>query len=214
MRQANRRKYHYVYRITRFDGKFYIGIHSTDDLDDGYFGSGKRLGYSVKKHGKSSHTKEILEFHPDREGVKLREAELVNEECLKDPLCMNLKLGGEGGWDHIDFSSGELRRRQSLGGAAANKIRTHYMVAKLKDPTFKQAWKDKISKGRLANPTDYTHSDEVKRKISESASNRTGELNSQYGTCWITRDSVNKKIRKELLDDFIQSGWSRGRYAA
>ena len=38
-RRVDQRKYHYIYKITRDDGKYYIGLHSTDDLDDGYLPS-------------------------------------------------------------------------------------------------------------------------------------------------------------------------------
>ena len=72
-------------------------MHSTDDLEDGYFGSGQLLWKSIKKHGKEKHTKEILEFLPSRKKLKDRERELVNEELLSDCLCMNLRVGGEGG---------------------------------------------------------------------------------------------------------------------
>jgi len=64
------KKFHYIYKITRNDGKYYIGLHSTDNIDDGYFGSGKRLRYSIRKHGKEAHTKEIIEFLPSREELK------------------------------------------------------------------------------------------------------------------------------------------------
>lgn len=73
-------------------------MHSTDSLEDGYIGSGTRLWHSIKKHGRESFSIEILEFLPDRESLKKREAELVNEELIIDQLCMNLKVGGEGGW--------------------------------------------------------------------------------------------------------------------
>ena len=98
MTRADQRKHHYIYKITRVDGsgKYYIGMHSTDDLDDGYFGSGTYLWHSINKHGKDAHSKEILEHLPSRKDLKLREKEIVNEELLGDPLCMNLKCGGEG----------------------------------------------------------------------------------------------------------------------
>lgn len=54
-KQASRRKYHYIYKTTcTITSKFYIGMHSTDNLEDGYVGSGKRLWYSINKHGKEN----------------------------------------------------------------------------------------------------------------------------------------------------------------
>lgn len=47
--------------------------------------------------------------------------------------------------------------------------------------------------------------------MSEIAKLRTGSRNSQFGTCWITKDQENKKIKKELLDQYIKIGWIRGR---
>jgi len=89
MRRADQRKYHYIYKITRDDGRYYIGMHSTDNLDDGYFGSGKLITLSIKKHGLERHKKEILEFLPSRTELKVREKELITEEILEDTLCMN-----------------------------------------------------------------------------------------------------------------------------
>lgn len=96
-RKAALRTFHYLYKIVRDDGKYYIGIHSTDDLNDGYFGSGKRLWQSIKRHGKDRHKMAILEFAPSRADVKKRELELVSPETIKDPLCMNLAQGGGAG---------------------------------------------------------------------------------------------------------------------
>ena len=121
MVRAQRRKYHYIYKITnKLNGKFYIGMHSTDNLDDGYFGSGKIINYSVNKHGIENHRVEILEFLDSREELKKREAEIVNEELLSDPLCMNSKFGGEGGWDHINIGSGEYQAKAGKNGATVS----------------------------------------------------------------------------------------------
>jgi hypothetical protein len=72
-------------------------MHSTNDLEDGYLGSGKRLRYSVRKHGKENHIKEILEFFDNREDLAKREAEIITENEIAKKDCMNLVLGGGGG---------------------------------------------------------------------------------------------------------------------
>jgi hypothetical protein len=33
-------KYHYIYKTTHNNGRYYIGRHTTDDLNDNYLGSG------------------------------------------------------------------------------------------------------------------------------------------------------------------------------
>jgi len=38
-----------------------------------------------------------------------------------------------------------------------------------------------------------------------------GEKNSQYGTCWIIKDGVNKKIKKEEIENYLKDGWIKGR---
>ncbi len=72
-------------------------MHSTKNKDDSYLGSGKILLLAIKKYGRSNFKKEILDTCPSREDLAKQEKEIVCEELLKNPLCMNLKLGGDGG---------------------------------------------------------------------------------------------------------------------
>ena len=46
-------KMHYfIYKtINITNDKFYIGVHKTDDLNDGYIGSGKYLNRAIAKYG-------------------------------------------------------------------------------------------------------------------------------------------------------------------
>lgn len=54
-------KYNYLYKIVcNVTGKFYYGIHSTNNLNDGYMGTGKRVLLSLRKHGRTNHSKTIL----------------------------------------------------------------------------------------------------------------------------------------------------------
>lgn len=85
---------HYIYKtVCKITNRFYIGMHSTFDLDDGYLGSGTRLQRSIKKYGRDNHHREILEFCQNRNTLVERERELITEELIHDPNCMNLEPG-------------------------------------------------------------------------------------------------------------------------
>ena len=56
------------------------------------------------------------------------------------------------------------------------------------------------------------HKEETKSKIGIANSiKQKGDRNSQFGTCWITKDGINKKIKKDELEIFIKFGWNKGR---
>lgn len=123
MVRAQRRKFHFIYKTTCLITKcYYVGMHSTDDLNDDYFGSGRRLKGSVKRYGEENHHREILEMFDDRDALRNREAEIVNDELLKDELCMNILPGGKGGWDFINASGKGLRTGSVVSAATRQKI--------------------------------------------------------------------------------------------
>src|SRR5574343_1086439 len=117
-------KFHFIYRTTNLlNGRYYVGLHSTNDVYDNYIGSGTRLWNEVNKYGLENFKREIVEYLPSRQELKERERSLVNEDKMKDPLCLNLKFGGEGGWDHITYEQ-QLQCQvigASLGGTACMK---------------------------------------------------------------------------------------------
>ena len=94
-------KYHYFYKITNnLNGHFYYGVHNTNNLNDGYMGSGTRLHYAYKKYGIENFTKEILKFFDTSKEAFEYESEVVNEDLIKDDNCYNIKQGGDG-WQTI-----------------------------------------------------------------------------------------------------------------
>ena len=178
------KRVHYIYKIVcTLNQKFYIGMHSTNNLEDGYFGSGKILKRSLNKYGKEFHTKEILEFLPDRESLKTREKELVNKSLLTESLCMNLQLGGGGGFS----SESQASNFYKAGGKAVWKIFRDKHLIKLKtDSEYKLAYCKKISNS-LIGRSGKNHTQEFKEKIGKINSERQlGKNNSQYGSFWIT----------------------------
>lgn len=211
------KKYHFIYKTTNLiTNKFYVGMHSTDDLEDGYFGSGKIIHYSVNKHGIENHKVEILEFLSSRDELKKREAEIVNEALLADPLNMNLKFGGNGGWDHtkdMDLAARNVKCNQKFIERYGN------------DKAFKVEFDNKCGENLKAGRAKRKElhgsanfgfgrklDDETKRKIAEKNSqNQTGIGNSQFGTCWICDGVEAKKIKKNDIQSWLDQGWRKGR---
>lgn len=217
--KTNLKKFHFIYRTTNMvNGRHYTGLHSTDDLEDGYLGSGKRFGYELNKYGRENFKREILEFLPSRAELKAREKTIVNEEMLKDPLCLNLKLGGEGGWDHA--------KNQSIAGkagAAATKL-------KLMDADYRKAWSERSTAANLAAYENgrvpsgafaNKQMEMVERARSAPAvakrkatyierKHQQGEHNSQFGSAWVT-NGTPIKIKRDQLDEYLSRGYRQGR---
>jgi hypothetical protein len=209
--RADKRRYHYIYKITRFDCKYYIGMHSTNNLDDGYFGSGKLITRSIKKHGIEKHTKEILEFLGTRDLLKLRERELVDEEIINDPLCMNLQLGGGGGFISQEHREKFFAAAKLTGTVNLKKIRKETSYERGKEIAVKII-ESRRKSGKPMNGGGRPHSASAKKKISEANSiSQAGEKNSQFGSCWVIKDVKPIKIKKEQLDEYLLNGYRRGR---
>jgi len=209
----NKRKYHFIYKTTNvITGRYYYGMHSTDNLNDNYLGSGHRLWYSIRKYGKENHKREILEYCKDKEELRKREEEIVDlNEIAKDD-CMNLRVGGEGG-----FSSKEHQQKATLNGQVSYRLRLKT------DKEFKKRisnicsiyMKERIKEGKMKSSkfAGKKHSDETKKKISDThklRGNGIGKKNSQFNTQWIFNPilKLNKKIKKYEL---IEEGWFKGR---
>jgi len=211
-----------VYKtVNKLKGEYYIGVHVTDDPEDGYLGSGKRLNYSLRKYGREAFEREILAVFNNPDEMFRKEAELVNEETLKDPLCLNLKVGGYGGWLLKDrtvlytsesqaarspYNKKEWREKNSdkikewslMGLSKARR-----KLAEMKESGYKP-------KGMLGKH----HTEEHKQKMSEiMAVAQAGERNSQYGKCWIHSyaEKRSTRVMKDDVQEWLDRGWILGR---
>ena len=213
---ADRRKHHVIYKTTCLvTGRYYIGMHSTDDLADGYIGSGKRLWQSIKKHGADQHRCEVLEYLPSREALRLREVEIVNEQLLEDVKCMNLALGGDGDWSRVTkVRSKEATMRASAAGRAR-------FAELMLDPVKQEQFRLAVSSAAKRNGFGFTaeqtaaafkgksHSEESKRLIAEkSAKANAGAGNPAFGMKWITN---GVEVRRQASSLSLPDGWRFGR---
>jgi group I intron endonuclease len=205
MTRAEERMYHYIYKVTCvLTQKFYIGMHSTDNLEDGYKGSGKLLWYSIRKYGWNNHKFDILEFLPNRKCLSERERIIVNEEMLDNIKCLNLKIGGDGGGNFKDDD--HQKKCSSAGGKVGGKI-AGKLNGRLNFQKGHQTMKENgtlFTRGMLGK----LHSAESKLKMSESGSGRN---NSQFGSRWMTKSGSLVKVKSHEIQSFLDQGFSFGR---
>ena len=82
----------YTYIIESPSGKYYVGRHSTSNIDDGYMGSGKWVKSVTDR---SSLKKTILQFCEDEFEVKSAEQQLLDTH-VGLPNCMNFNNRSSG----------------------------------------------------------------------------------------------------------------------
>lgn len=217
--------FYYLYKITNLvNGKFYVGIHKTKSMDDGYMGSGKVIKSAIQKHGFLNFKKDILEHFDTSEAMYAREAEVVNEEFLLREDVYNLRRGGYGGFDYINSlrTADDQKAISSLGGIANSRKRKN-------DAIHDKICNDKIRVGvRKAYENGFKsilmlskeiqqlgNSPEARTKAKITAKNtfkqighQQGDKNSSFGTMWITDEVINNKIKKT---DSIPIGFRKGR---
>jgi hypothetical protein len=115
-------RYHFLYvtyHIVTFD--WYGGRHSTDDLNDGYVGSGD-WPQLMRRIVPELLVTEAIEFFPDLESVKQAEAIWITLETIAaDSLCRNLQEGGHGitsatmkaRWSNAEYSAAVSKNIQA-----------------------------------------------------------------------------------------------------
>jgi group I intron endonuclease len=164
--------FYLVYKTTnKVNGKYYIGCHQTENLDDGYLGSGKLLKRAISKYGRDNFSVEIIEILEKKEDMFLLEKKLVNTECVNDNLSYNLKIGGSGGNPGIVGAFKGKRHseviKEKIREAALNQVTTEEKRRKLSENAWAKRDPEK-QKEHARKISSKLKSDEHKKNISES----------------------------------------------
>jgi hypothetical protein len=208
-----------VYRTTNLvNGRFYIGVHKTEDPNDDYKGSGKLLWRAIEKYGWANFKKEVLFIFDTLEKAFAKEEELV-EEAKKDVKCYNLNKGGRGGWD---FLTEEERIAASKKGSAIwskqghskeNCVKISKAQSGVGNSQFGKCWiNDGVESKKVlkADLTKYTSNGwKVGRIPLESMINKLPSPNK--GRVCIVKDGRSKTVDSKDLQSYLGSGWNRGR---
>lgn len=97
MQSFNKQHYILYKTINMINNKYYIGIHGTNNIDDGYLGSGRNIQLAIKKYGKENFHREILSFADNYSELAILEREIVTEEFCLNNNNYNIEIGGAGG---------------------------------------------------------------------------------------------------------------------
>ena len=193
-------RYHYFYKIINtINNKYYYGIHTTDNIYDGYSGSGELLKLVYKKYGKENCIKYILKFFEDRKSLLQYEKEIINKDILEDSNCYNISLGGNGNYNTctpvvtkdgktISVSKEEYKRNKHL----------------YKHPTSGKIHINNGIKNKLVLPKELNYWLKNGWLIGETNRSCAGKI-------LVNRNELEERfIFKEELDQYISDGWVRG----
>lgn len=228
-------KHYIIYQIqNKLNGMIYIGKHQTEDLNDGYMGSGIRIVRAIEKYGVENFEKTILFECSSIEEMNAKETEIVNENFIARDDVYNIKLGGDGGWDYVNSDKSSYRKGSKKRHTAmilANKNRDlQQQAGKCKD-SFNKRKQNKqqfeefllhISNGvkrHKKNNPDWMvkdnnpmygriHSLEAKEKMSKHAQ----EHNSMRGKIWICNFELEES-KVWNAEDPLPDGWVKGRHS-
>ncbi len=193
-----------IYKTTNLlNNKYYIGCHQTDNLNDGYLGSGKHLKYAIKKYGKNNFKFEIMYSLSSKEEMFELERNIVNEDLINNPLTYNLKIGGSGG-------------NPGIVGAFKGKKHSDETKEKQRQASLKQITTDEKRK-KLSVNNAMKNNPEIRKKVSETLTGRTCSnehcrrvAEANLGTILINNCIIAKRIPKDELVKYENTEWSKG----
>lgn len=218
--------YYIIYKTTNvLTGEFYIGKHCTENLNDGYIGTGMTILKKIKQFGRQHFYRNILEFCNSYDELNEAEKRWLTEEVMNNPLCYNNQTGGDNGFiqsvdtkEKISNSnqgkivSDETRKKQSeslKGRIVSDETKGKLRLAWLyKSDKERQKHREAISralKGKTSNRKGIKLTEEHKKHISESLREKPTW---NTGKHFYTNGEVNIALRD---DEIVPDGFYRGR---
>ena len=168
----------FIYKTTNLiNGRSYVGQHRTDNLNDGYFGSGTLIKNSLKKYGKENFKREILFRSADGSDLCEKEAYFIEKHKTHiDQGGYNLMFGDKSSIFHSDATKRKISDstsgvRNPFFGKQHSKESKSKMRGK-RESTSK--WRKENQFGDKNPFFGKNHSDEHKdkmRKMNEGANN-------------------------------------------
>jgi len=188
------KKYNYVYLISDKNGKKYIGEHSSDNLEDEYFGSGILIERALKKYGKENFKKEFLEFFLNKEEAFKAQEKYIQYYNTLHPNGYNLHH--KGGW-HITNISEEQKKKISktlMGNIPWNKGLTKQTDERVK----KYVESNTNNLKRLGKPAwNKNLTSEIDERVKKYSDAKIGRHHSEKSKKLMSKKLKGKKLSEE-----------------
>jgi hypothetical protein len=194
---------HFIYKTTHINGKYYIGRHSTNNIDDGYIGSGI---WVTEIKDKSSLTREILEYaNSFEELVQLENLYLT--EHYGQPGCMNMSNKSTGAATGLANPMTREEVRMKFQGDNHWTIKHPELLKKISGDHH---WMNKDDKAKQKFLNNHPNKDGRNAKLAyergnhNSITNNPSTINSKNGTHhWQNGNSPNYegKLNKKLIEE-------------
>lgn len=180
--------YHVVY-MTRnnINGKVYVGVHSTYDIDDGYIGSGKILTRAINKYGKDQFTRTILHYCLNAQHAFEIESFIVDDAFVTRKDTYNTAIGGKGGnmvkhmdperkkemYDHIMAIRKQVEKTPEHKAKLSQHMKNINQIKK--GVSISDEHKEKISKWGKGRSKNFS-SEELQKRSTSMLGNNYGAL--------------------------------------
>lgn len=198
-------------------GQFYVGVHN--GRDPAYLGSGDRIARMLRKYPRGEFAKQIVASFDTMEEAYDLEAELVDDDLLAHPLCVNISHGGFGAASLTEEAKQKISRAK-LGNvhSAETKKKLSKIAKGRPSPNKGNKWTEEMKKSlsdKMKGNTPWNkgvkHSEETKKKIAEA---NTGKTSWKKGlTGFKMKDEQKKKLAEKMTGKVCWNNGERNRFA-
>ena len=205
-------KIHYLYKIeNKLNKKFYIGVHSTDDINDGYMGSGDLIIKAIKKYGKHNFLKTDLKYCDSRELLMELEKKVVNKKFVTRRDTYNVNVGGVGlmsTWK----KSNETIAYKLKDDPIWTETRSRNISFGICEAMKKKKCSTATREFQMLRTEKSKSKEAIKKRKETYAKNKhqQGENNSRYGKKAIHNDITWKWVQKEEVEKYLNDDWKLG----
>ena len=196
---------HYCIYVTYHGtGKFYVGKGVTANVESGkYQGSGRVLKNAWLKYPREEWITDIVSLHETEAEAYAQEAFWVDEDLLKDPLNLNIQLGGKGGGNPTLWA--KTWRNTEFQRAMARRAWDSPVVQQFQREKTASRWKSgPLRQQQRAGAKRKWEDQEYRTKMSQERSARI------KGIRWLCKDGIARQIPVDQVETFIANGWKRG----